>query len=149
MRPSSPRVGFLTCAFASALPIIATPLPVAIAGPQDPARRDGGVGFDPAAVGTPRQAPPQPQPPAPVTTRREALTRIPPERYERAYPDARILDRLRAPGSAADSFLPPASPPAIDPRAMRQASDDFARTLGPALQRLRRDVEAQLRNGQH
>lgn len=147
MRSLFPRRRRLIAALTAVLPTVGSG---AYAAPQDPARTDGGFAYDPAAIDAPRPRPRQAQPSAPVAARGDAPTRIPAERYEQAYGDSRILDRFRTRAAVAGLTMPDAgmTMPAIDPRTLRQGSDGFARTLRPALQRLRRDIDAELRRGQ-
>lgn len=125
---------------------------------QDPARVDGGGGTDPAAASGGHARPAAPFAGQPASTSLQAqwraLTQPTPEDYRRAYGNADIVQRLKTPGPAlgasypASMSLAPAGV-ALDAGALRQASDEFARSLGPVLQQLRQDVDAELRRGTH
>lgn len=137
--------------------------PAVSAGPQDPARVDGTSAYDPASSSARpmRSVAPSPSPsPAPtmapardersLAEQWSALTTVTPEQYRRAYGDPQILQRFstsEAPSASAAAGVPQQEIPGLDPRAMQQASDEFARTLKPVLQKLRQDVDTELRRG--
>lgn len=137
--------------------LLLTLAPAVSAGPQDPARVDGTSAYDPASSSAPRMRSIAPSP-APMPARDDrslaeqwsALTTVAPEQYQRAYGDAQILQRFstsEAPPASTAAGVPQQEIPGLDPRAMQQASDEFARTLKPVLQKLRQDVDTELRRG--